>query len=94
MTPLMEVRIRFCLSAALTKEQLDYVSLIFLFKNQIKISCHDNKFLDTKTSLELELQVVSIIRYLNTIFKRIYKLKLFINLIIALYYYLQNMFFI
>lgn len=27
-TPLMEGRIRFCLSAAHTKEQLDYVSII------------------------------------------------------------------
>lgn len=33
-TPLMEGRIRFCLSAAHTKEQLDYVSSIIKSKNR------------------------------------------------------------
>lgn len=31
-TPLLEGRLRFCLSAAHTKEQLDYVSGIIFFK--------------------------------------------------------------
>lgn len=49
-TPLMEGRIRFCLSAAHTKQQLDYVSLkfvvsiCFIFSASIACRCNFNYF--------------------------------------------------